>query len=938
MGIFPWSWFSGRQTRKQPITRSAVDGRRLRPAVEALEDRSLPSCATISGFVYQDANHNGLFDVGELPIANSTIQLRDVNNLVVATTTTNSSGFYAFDHDPRISQVPQTLTQTITFPEGETDFSLQDTINQFDPALGQLQSVTINHQGFITSEIKVENTSTKSTSTIKATVGGTLTLTGGNTSLVLTPSGNAGTFAATKFDGVNDFGGTSGKSFAPQTINATKEIILTGSGINPFIGTGLVTFTENVEAASSAIGGGNLQTEILSSAGGAVTVTYAYIPSNCLKPGNYTIVQVSQPPGFLDGQESRNGTILNNPHGVSVIPVTLNGSDLPNNNFGELKPASLSGYVYVDANADGVKTLGEAGIANVQITLLGSNYLGTSITLTTTTNASGFYQFNNLLPGTYEVREKQPANYLDGQDAIGSQGGFVENDRLYDALLATGVNGTDNNFGELAPASLSGYVYVDGNDNGIKETGEAGLGGVLITLGGTDYLGNPVTATTTTASNGFYQFTNLLPGTYILTEKHPANYLDGQDTVGTQGGITNDDQFSDILLAAGVNGINNNFGEISPDQADLAIVKTANPASVIVGGQVQFTLTVSNLGTHTAKAVIVSDVLPSNAIYVAAYAPNWATSVVGQTLTFSRPTLAVGETVTITITIKAPLVAGTLPNTATVTSQTPDPNPQNNTSTTTVVVYNQPGQGFPRTVTPLALGNVRIPFIDKQQAIYGLVKGLHPDLVRKFAWIGGAYQTLLGRAPTNAELFKVRNQLDAGITREQITNALWNSYEHRVLQVNNFYQVFLRRAPSTAEKQLVIGWLNAGMSETQLAVGFLTSPEYRNAHPTSTALVAGFYQDLQGVVPDLATLQSKALVLDTMDVRSFALSMLNSQPTLAYLVDSCYRTALRRAANNAEIQYWVTRLQSQQITPGGLVRKLLASDSFVSLAVASIKT
>ena len=37
----------------------------------------------------------------------------------------------------------------------------------------------------------------------------------------------------------------------------------------------------------------------------------------------------------------------------------------------------------------------------------------------------------------------------DGADSIGAQGGQVANDRFYDIFLAAGVDGTNNNFGEI---------------------------------------------------------------------------------------------------------------------------------------------------------------------------------------------------------------------------------------------------------------------------------------------------------------------------------------------------------------------------------------------------------------------------------------------------------------------------------------------------------
>jgi len=40
--------------------------------------------------------------------------------------------------------------------------------------------------------------------------------------------------------------------------------------------------------------------------------------------------------------------------------------------------------------------------------------------------------------------------------------------------LNAGTNGVNNNFGELTPATVAGFVYVDADNNGIKGTSEAG--------------------------------------------------------------------------------------------------------------------------------------------------------------------------------------------------------------------------------------------------------------------------------------------------------------------------------------------------------------------------------------------------------------------------------------------------------------------------------
>ncbi|WP_254507321.1 Calx-beta domain-containing protein [Anatilimnocola floriformis] len=111
-------------------------------------------------------------------------------------------------------------------------------------------------------------------------------------------------------------------------------------------------------------------------------------------------------------------------------------------------------------------------------------------------------------------------------------------------------------------ATLSGFAYVDGNNNGVKDAGEVGIPGVTITLTGTPTGGSAITLTAMSADDGSYSFTNLLSGTYAITETQPTTMFDGTDVVGTQGGTLANDKISAITLDAAEAGTGNNFGEL----------------------------------------------------------------------------------------------------------------------------------------------------------------------------------------------------------------------------------------------------------------------------------------------------------------------------------------------------------------------------------------
>jgi hypothetical protein len=111
-------------------------------------------------------------------------------------------------------------------------------------------------------------------------------------------------------------------------------------------------------------------------------------------------------------------------------------------------------------------------------------------------------------------------------------------------------------------------VWVDANQDGVKQDIEPALEGVTITLTGIDDLGNNVVLVTTTDVNGFYSFNNLRAGTYTILETQPiiGALIDGADYVGTIDGVTNgsldNDRLFNIALGTNQQGINYNFTEL----------------------------------------------------------------------------------------------------------------------------------------------------------------------------------------------------------------------------------------------------------------------------------------------------------------------------------------------------------------------------------------
>ncbi|MFN0010038.1 MAG: SdrD B-like domain-containing protein [Phycisphaerales bacterium] len=283
-----------------------------------------------------------------------------------------------------------------------------------------------------------------------------------------------------------------------------------------------------------------------------------------LRPGTYTLTE-TQPAGTQDGPDAAGtfgGTVGNDVISGIVIP---GGSDGVGYDFGEVCTppiSSISGFVYYDLNNDGTFQGTESPIPGTTVALTGTDDLGNPVSLSTTTDATGYYFFGNLRPGTYQLNETQPAPYLDGIDTIGTPGGSTSNDQFSNILLPAGFDGVQNNFGEVLASSISGYVYYDRNNDGTFQNTESPIPGTTVALTGTDDLGNFVSLSTTTDATGYYFFGNLRAGTYQLDETQPAPFLDGKDTIGTPGGSTSNDRFSNIMLPFAFDGVQNNFGEV----------------------------------------------------------------------------------------------------------------------------------------------------------------------------------------------------------------------------------------------------------------------------------------------------------------------------------------------------------------------------------------
>ena len=216
------------------------------------------------------------------------------------------------------------------------------------------------------------------------------------------------------------------------------------------------------------------------------------------------------------------GTLITN---VAKITHQDQAGDDPTNNEASASfkgGFNLGGSVYRDSDGSYSKSETEQRFKDVTVALVGED--GTPVLdadgkpMTATTDENGAYQFVGLAPGAYRVVIVDPnAGDLAGlipTQAYTGRGATQASVTVTDAS----VQGVD--FGLVAPATIGDRVWDDANGNGTDE-GEPGVPHATVIL--TDANGVEV-ARTTTDTNGNYQFTGLVPGTYTVSIEVPAGY------------------------------------------------------------------------------------------------------------------------------------------------------------------------------------------------------------------------------------------------------------------------------------------------------------------------------------------------------------------------------------------------------------------------------
>eukprot|EP00986_Skeletonema_menzelii_P004265 scaffold1448_cov80-Skeletonema_menzelii.AAC.1 len=311
---------------------------------------------TIGNKVWNDLNGNGIQEIGEHGIPSVEVALIDGSGVVVGTTETDADGIYRFT-----GLAPGTYSVEFTLPSGYS-------FTQSAEVLGDIQLDGLSLDGTDGSFLLADVTSDANVNTGKT---GQVDVISGDINLSL----DAGIFIPAKIIG-----------FVWHDLNANGIQDEGEEGIE-----GAVITLFNDASASPGI---------------AVSDSTGKYLFDGLRPGSYYgFFEVPSEEYFMSptGQGSPDTDSDFDPDSMSNSFVTLLSGDENVSAFdaGLYKLASVGDFVWLDSAADGIQGTDEIGFPfPVTIHLYNAN---NELQLSTTSNETGSYFFEELMPGYYEI-------------------------------------------------------------------------------------------------------------------------------------------------------------------------------------------------------------------------------------------------------------------------------------------------------------------------------------------------------------------------------------------------------------------------------------------------------------------------------------------------------------------------------------------------------
>jgi len=222
-------------------------------------------------------------------------------------------------------------------------------------------------------------------------------------------------------------------------------------------------------------------------------------------------------------------------------------------------------------------------------------------------------------------------------------------------------------FGIYQDVCVQGKVFNDVNANG-QDDGEQGLAGATVTVDGVAF--------TTRYSGTFFICAPLTDGPVTIIETDPTGYTSTVAIGGAGVRVVDVNTLQiDTPVAKSIYG-GNAFGDVPSAFTVLALEKSVKPGTLVAGERLTYTLIFTNAGGVPARAVVLTDTLPSSVTLHYASPPTYTQPIRG-TLRWDIGDIAKGgvpQIMTVVVTASDAITgAQWLTNTAMIVAENASP-------------------------------------------------------------------------------------------------------------------------------------------------------------------------------------------------------------------------------------------------------------------------
>lgn len=424
----------------------------------------VPMESSIAGIIWDDINNNGIRDTDESPISTVVLNLRNQDGELIDMTVSDSEGMYTFEELTEgfyTIQASNLQGKIATFANVGVDRTI-------DSDFIELGDEFVTESFFLATFEDLEH--------IDLGLVNTLTI---------------GDFV---WEDANNNGAQDANEIGIEEI----EITITSEN-------GIISKSTMSDAAGS--------------------YQFSDLPA-----GKYTLC-ADLPSGFHFAKSNIGADLLDSDVDSSGCTSLLDysaGGVINDLDIGLTKNGSIEGIAFIDLNGNGVINLTDPGLDDVIVKLhnAAGDLLDSKMTATVD-DIPGVFEFTNLKATDYYLVFEYPEEYIFTTPNVGDDmtdsditGLFEEGSTDLFAVPSGGINNSIAG-GAYLPASIGDEVWLDENQDGIRDEEEVGVEGIQVIIFRSS--GLPLD-TTETDSEGQYQFEGLKQGLYFIQFVIPQEY------------------------------------------------------------------------------------------------------------------------------------------------------------------------------------------------------------------------------------------------------------------------------------------------------------------------------------------------------------------------------------------------------------------------------